>query len=94
MPLKTYVFITGSPNFFIRGPHKLLHKSAWAEHLTYWDCFGICHILPNQEAFRQSIFHFSQKYSRAGFGRGPQFGVPAIEEIEGNNDDHYLFMGL
>jgi len=48
MPLTTDICRTGSPNFFIRGPHKLLHKSTWAEHLTYWDCFGICYILPNQ----------------------------------------------
>jgi len=26
--------------------------------------------------------------------RGPQFEGPAIEEVEVNDDDHYLFMGL
>ena len=67
IPLTTDMYRTGSPNFFIRGSHKLLHKNAWAEHLTYWDCFGICYILPNQKVFRQLIFHFRQKYLRAGF---------------------------
>jgi len=68
MPLTTDIYRTGSPNFFIRGPHKLLHKNAWAEHLTYWDCLGLCYILPNQKVFRQLIFHFRQKYLRTGFG--------------------------
>jgi len=26
--------IAGTPNFFIRGPHKLLHNSSRAGHLT------------------------------------------------------------
>jgi len=34
MPLTTDIYRTGSPNIFIRGPHKLLHKCAWAGHLT------------------------------------------------------------
>jgi len=34
MPLTTDIYRRRSPNVFIRGPHKLLHKSAWAVHLT------------------------------------------------------------
>jgi len=30
MPLTTDMYRTWSPNFFIRGSHKLLHKNAWA----------------------------------------------------------------
>ena len=58
MPLTADIYRTGSPNFFIRGPHKLLHKSAWVGHLTQWDCFGICYILPNQKVFCQLIFQY------------------------------------
>jgi len=38
----------GSPKFFVQGPHKLLHNSPRAGHLTQSDFFGICYILPNQ----------------------------------------------
>ena len=46
----------GSPNFLVRGPHKLLHNSSRAAHLTYCDYFGICYILPNQQIFRKYYF--------------------------------------
>jgi len=45
-------YIAGSPNFFVRGPHELLHNSSRAEHLTWWDCFGICYILPSQQVIQ------------------------------------------
>ena len=38
-----------SPNFFVRGPHKLLQNISRAGRLTSCDCFGICYILPNQQ---------------------------------------------
>jgi len=54
-------YIAGSPNFFVRGPHELLHNSSRAEHLTWWDCFGICYILPSQQVIRKYIFfHYQQ----------------------------------
>jgi len=34
MPLTKELNRTGFPNFFIRGPHKLLDSSARARHLT------------------------------------------------------------
>ena len=45
--------VQGSPNFFVRGPHKLLQKSPRAGHRTQCDCFGISYILPNQQVFRK-----------------------------------------
>jgi len=53
MPLTKDLYRTGSPNFVIRGPHKLLHNSARVGHLTWCDCFGICYILSNWKVFRQ-----------------------------------------
>ena len=32
--------LQGSPNFFVRGPHKLLLNSPCAGHLSKCDCFG------------------------------------------------------
>jgi len=60
MPLTKDLYRTGSPNFVIRGPHKLLHNSARVGHLTWCDCFGICYILSNWKVFRQLIFHYLQ----------------------------------
>jgi len=39
MPLTTDIYRTGSPNFFIRGPHKLLHNSSSARHLYVMELF-------------------------------------------------------
>jgi len=39
----------GSPNFFVRGAHKLLQNIPRTGRLTSCDCFGICCILPNQQ---------------------------------------------
>jgi len=36
----------GSPYFFVRGAHKLLHNSTRAGHLTQCLYFGVCYILP------------------------------------------------
>jgi len=48
-----------SPNFFVRGPHKLSLHSSRAGCLTLWDCFGICYILPNQKNFcKLQIYYF------------------------------------
>jgi len=43
----------GSPNVFVRGPHKLLHNRSRAGHLAQCCCFGIRYILPNQQIFRK-----------------------------------------
>jgi len=49
----------GSPNFFVIGPHKLLHNSSMARHLPQWDCFGIWCALPNQQfVCKYIIFSF------------------------------------
>jgi len=45
----------GAPNFFVRGPHKLLLNSPRAGYLTQCDCFGKCYILPNQQIFLSYI---------------------------------------
>jgi len=62
----------GFPTFVVRGrgPHKLLHNSPRAGHLTCCDCFGICCNPPNQEVFRKySIFSILTKRLR-----GPKNG--------------------
>ena len=41
MDLNVQWFRTGSPNFFIQGPHKPLHNSPRAGHLAESDCFEI-----------------------------------------------------
>jgi len=63
----------GSPNFFVREPHKLLHNSSRAGHLTYCDCFWPCCILPNQQIIRKSIiFSLLTKWFRGpDLARGP-----------------------
>jgi len=50
-----FTLVQGSPNFFVRGSHKLLLNSPRAEYLTQCDCSGICYILPNQQIFRSYI---------------------------------------
>ena len=75
--LQLHAIQQGSPNFFDRGPHKLLHNSSRAGHLTKCDCFAMCYILPNQHVCRSYvIFSLLAKYlcgpgemaSRAGVG--------------------------
>jgi len=52
-----------SPNFFVRGPHKLSHNSSGAGQFMLCDCFGICCILPNQQVSRKYIISsFLSKY--------------------------------
>jgi len=45
----------GSPNFFVRGPHKVLQNSSRAGHLEYCVWFGIRYTLSNQQSFRKYI---------------------------------------
>ena len=45
----------GSQNIFVGGPHKLLQVEGGT-----CDCFGICHILPNQQIFRKYIFSLTK----------------------------------
>ena len=55
---------SGSPNFFIRGPHKLIHNRSRAGHLTQLIVAGYV-ILPNQQVFRKYIiFSFMAKCLR------------------------------
>jgi len=37
-------FLSGG-HIFVRWPHKLLHNTWRAGHLTWCDCFGMCYIL-------------------------------------------------
>jgi len=67
--------LQGSPDFFVRGPHKLLHNSSRAGHLTECDCFGICCILQYQLFVKILFFHCwkmslrpEEMASWAGFG--------------------------
>jgi len=41
----------GSPNFFVRGPYKVIQNMSRAGRLTQCDCCGICYILRNQKTF-------------------------------------------
>jgi len=46
-------------NFFVRGPHKLLHNSSMDGHLMQYYCFWICYTLPNKQFFCENIlFHY------------------------------------
>ena len=76
------MFTTGSPNFFVRGPLKLLHNSARAERHPQCDCFGICCILPNQQLFRKYVsFHFLHNVFAARFNgfAGRMEGLRSLE---------------
>ena len=48
----------GSPNFFVRGPHKVIQTMSRAGRLTQCDRCGICYILPNQQIFRKYIVYY------------------------------------
>jgi len=48
----------GSPNFFVRGPHKLMQNLSRAGRHTECDCCGICYILQNQKIFRKDWYYF------------------------------------
>ena len=58
----------GSPNFFVRGPHKLLLNSPRAGHLTKCDCFRKCFCQINKFSFVILFFLIGKMSSRAGFG--------------------------
>jgi len=68
----------GYPTFLIQGPHKLLHNSPRARHLTERDCFRISYILPNEQIFHKYIIfslltkclcRLDEMALWAGFGR-------------------------
>jgi len=63
----------GSPTFFVRGPHELIQNMSRAGHLTWYDCFGICYILPNQQFFVIIFFHHCKNVftGRMKWFRGP-----------------------
>ena len=68
-PKFRFVLHQRSPNFLSEG-HKLLHNSSRAGHLTWCDCFEICHILLNQHVFLKHVYYFFILHkiaSRAGF---------------------------
>jgi len=67
MPLTTDIYRTGSPNFLSEG-HINYYKKCVGRTSYILGLFRVCYILPNRKVFRQLIFHFWQKYSRAGFG--------------------------
>jgi len=46
------MLVQGSPNVFVRVPHKVIQNMSRAGRLTQCDCCGICYILPNQQIFR------------------------------------------
>jgi len=46
------------------------------------------------KSFSSINFSFDKSIRGPDLARGPQFGGPAIDEIEVNDDDHYLFMWL
>ena len=66
----------GSANFFIRGPHKLIHNNSRAGHLTQCDRFGICYSIKSTSFSQIYYFFIFDKISswdgwnalRAGFG--------------------------
>jgi len=81
----------GSPNFFVRGPHKLIKNMSRAGRFTQCDCLGICYILPNQQLFRKHISQFffniiffiiKKMASRAGWNglAGRSLETPALAQ--------------
>jgi len=54
-----YTLDQGSPNFFVRGPHKVIQNMSRVGHPMQCDCCGICYILQNQQIFwKYTVYYF------------------------------------
>ena len=59
----------GSPNFFVRGPHKVIQNMSRAGRLTQCKCCGICYILPNLQISRTYLILFFHHWQNGFAGR-------------------------
>jgi len=59
----------GSPNFFVRGPHKPIQNMSRAGRLTQCDCCRMRYILPNLKIFRKYCILFFHHWLNSFAGR-------------------------